>query len=111
VAEIRGVGYCWNDTVWRISATAAVCLLGLFGMTDNIILRPCSEFHGIQSFTMEIQALRGQLDSQAKSQAEKELKWDEQQYEKEAQSEPTAFPTLVPRVGPVLPFHTAVRPI
>ncbi|KAJ5124604.1 uncharacterized protein N7515_008429 [Penicillium bovifimosum] len=39
----------------------------------------------LERYRMEIQALRGQLDSQAKSQAEKELKWDEQQYEKEAQ--------------------------
>ncbi|KAJ5252493.1 hypothetical protein N7489_002903 [Penicillium chrysogenum] len=40
----------------------------------------------LERYRMEIQALRGQLDSQAKSQAEKELKWDEQQYEKEAQA-------------------------
>ncbi|KAI2695578.1 hypothetical protein CBS147332_9327 [Penicillium roqueforti] len=39
----------------------------------------------LERYRMEIQALRGQLDTQAKSQAEKELKWDEQQYEKEAQ--------------------------
>lgn len=40
----------------------------------------------LERYRMEIQALRSQLDSQAKSQAEKELKWDEQQYEKEAQA-------------------------
>ncbi|KAJ5591774.1 uncharacterized protein N7459_002143 [Penicillium hispanicum] len=40
----------------------------------------------LERYRMEIQALRGQLDSQAKAQAEKELKWDEQQYEKEAQA-------------------------
>ncbi|KAJ5328979.1 hypothetical protein N7452_009369 [Penicillium brevicompactum] len=40
----------------------------------------------LERYRMEIQALRGQLDTQAKSQAEKELKWDEQQYEKEAQA-------------------------
>ncbi|KAJ5114574.1 hypothetical protein NUU61_000333 [Penicillium alfredii] len=40
----------------------------------------------LERYRMEIQALRGQLDSQAKVQAEKELKWDEQQYEKEAQA-------------------------
>lgn len=40
----------------------------------------------LERYRMEIQALRGQLDTQAKFQAEKELKWDEQQYEKEAQA-------------------------
>ncbi|KAJ5475068.1 Kinesin-like protein KIN-7Dchloroplastic [Penicillium diatomitis] len=40
----------------------------------------------LERYRMEIQALRGQLDSQAKAQAEKELKWDEQQFEKEAQA-------------------------
>lgn len=40
----------------------------------------------LERYRMEIQALRGQLDNQAKFQAEKELKWDEQQYEKEAQA-------------------------
>ncbi|KAJ5510885.1 hypothetical protein N7453_002988, partial [Penicillium expansum] len=40
----------------------------------------------LERYRMEIQALRSQLDTQAKSQAEKELKWDEQQYEKEAQA-------------------------
>ncbi|CAG8168729.1 unnamed protein product [Penicillium olsonii] len=40
----------------------------------------------LERYRMEIQALRGQLDTQAKYQAEKELKWDEQQYEKEAQA-------------------------
>ncbi|KAJ5154070.1 uncharacterized protein N7500_009509 [Penicillium coprophilum] len=40
----------------------------------------------LERYRMEIQALRGQLDTQAKSQAEKELKWDEHQYEKEAQA-------------------------
>ncbi|KAG0154754.1 hypothetical protein PDIDSM_322 [Penicillium digitatum] len=40
----------------------------------------------LERYRMEIQALRSQLDIQAKSQAEKELKWDEQQYEKEAQA-------------------------
>ncbi|KAJ5085612.1 hypothetical protein N7532_010383 [Penicillium argentinense] len=40
----------------------------------------------LERYRMEIQALRGQLDTQAKAQAEKELKWDEQQYEKEAQA-------------------------
>lgn len=40
----------------------------------------------LERYRMEIQALRGQLDTQAKAQQEKELKWDEQQYEKEAQA-------------------------
>lgn len=40
----------------------------------------------LERYRMEIQALRGQLDTQAKAQAEKELKWDEQQFEKEAQA-------------------------
>ncbi|KAJ5732825.1 hypothetical protein N7493_004306 [Penicillium malachiteum] len=40
----------------------------------------------LERYRMEIQALRGQLDSQAKAQAEKELKWDEHQFEKEAQA-------------------------
>ena len=40
----------------------------------------------LERYRMEIQSLRGQLDTQAKAQAEKELKWDEQQYEKEAQA-------------------------
>ncbi|KAJ5946229.1 hypothetical protein N7454_003068 [Penicillium verhagenii] len=40
----------------------------------------------LERYRVEIQALRGQLDSQAKAQAEKELKWDEQQFEKEAQA-------------------------
>lgn len=40
----------------------------------------------LERYRMEIQTLRGQLDTQAKAQAEKELKWDEQQYEKEAQA-------------------------
>lgn len=40
----------------------------------------------LERYRMEIQALRGQLDTQAKAQAEKEMKWDEQQYEKEAQA-------------------------
>lgn len=38
----------------------------------------------LERYRMEIQTLRGQLDTQAKAQAEKELKWDEQQFEKEA---------------------------
>jgi centromeric protein E len=38
----------------------------------------------LERYRMEISALRGQLDTQAKAQAEKELKWDEQQFEKEA---------------------------
>ncbi|KAJ5777088.1 hypothetical protein N7520_000334 [Penicillium odoratum] len=40
----------------------------------------------LERYRVEIQALRGQLDSQAKAQAEKEMKWDEQQFEKEAQA-------------------------
>lgn len=40
----------------------------------------------LERYRMEIQTLRGQLDTQAKAQAEKELKWDEQQFEKEAQA-------------------------
>lgn len=40
----------------------------------------------LERYRMEIQALRGQLDTQAKAQAEKEMKWDEQQFEKEAQA-------------------------
>lgn len=40
----------------------------------------------LERYRMEIQTLRGQLDTQAKAQAEKELKWDEEQYEKEAQA-------------------------
>ncbi|KAJ5630536.1 uncharacterized protein N7484_010636 [Penicillium longicatenatum] len=40
----------------------------------------------LERYRVEIQALRGQLDIQAKAQAEKELKWDEQQFEKEAQA-------------------------
>lgn len=40
----------------------------------------------LERYRMEIQTLRGQLDTQAKDQAEKELKWEEQQYEKEAQA-------------------------
>lgn len=40
----------------------------------------------LERYRMEIQALRGQLDTQAKAQAEKEMKWEEQQYEKEAQA-------------------------
>lgn len=40
----------------------------------------------LERYRVEIQALRGQLDTQAKAQAEKELKWDEQQFEKEAQA-------------------------
>lgn len=40
----------------------------------------------LERYRMEIQTLRGQLDTQAKVQAEKELKWDEEQYEKEAQA-------------------------
>ncbi|KAJ5899824.1 hypothetical protein N7495_004568 [Penicillium taxi] len=40
----------------------------------------------LERYRLEIQTLRGQLDSQAQAQAEKELKWDEHQYEKEAQA-------------------------
>ncbi|KAJ5291119.1 hypothetical protein N7478_000370 [Penicillium angulare] len=40
----------------------------------------------LERYRVEIQTLRGQLDTQAKAQQEKELKWDEQQYEKEAQA-------------------------
>lgn len=40
----------------------------------------------LERYRMEIQTLRGQLDTQAKDQAEKEMKWEEQQYEKEAQA-------------------------
>ncbi|KAJ5156532.1 hypothetical protein N7492_009335 [Penicillium capsulatum] len=40
----------------------------------------------LERYRMEIQTLRGQLDTQAKAQAEKEHKWDEEQYEKEAQA-------------------------
>ncbi|KAJ5097578.1 hypothetical protein N7456_008299 [Penicillium angulare] len=40
----------------------------------------------LERYRMEIQTLRGQLDTQAKAQQEKELKWDEQQFEKEAQA-------------------------
>ncbi|KAG2418535.1 hypothetical protein HFD88_001636 [Aspergillus terreus] len=40
----------------------------------------------LERYRMEIQALRGQLESQTKAQAEKELKLEEQQLEKEAQA-------------------------
>lgn len=40
----------------------------------------------LERYRMEIQALRGQLESQTKAQAEKELKLEEQQLEKEAQT-------------------------
>ncbi|KAJ5818273.1 hypothetical protein N7474_003864 [Penicillium riverlandense] len=40
----------------------------------------------LERYRMEIQALRGQLDTQSKDQAEKELKLEAEQYEKEAQT-------------------------
>ncbi|PLB54302.1 putative kinesin family protein [Aspergillus steynii IBT 23096] len=40
----------------------------------------------LERYRVEIQALRGQLESQTKAQAEKELKLEEQQLEKEAQT-------------------------
>lgn len=40
----------------------------------------------LERYRMEIQTLRGQLDTQAKAQQEKELKWDEAKFEQEAQN-------------------------
>lgn len=40
----------------------------------------------LERYRMEIQTLRGQLDTQAKAQQEKELKWDEAKFEQEAQT-------------------------